>query len=293
MKCFSSGPAKVSAACLVLLGLSLSLALALSGCGPGGGPAAPKADGAADKAAGGGDKAAAGIDKAGEAVAPGGAAAAVDPATAGSITGKVNWKGNKPPKPPPIMMAADPNCSAMHSGPVYPDDVVINDNNTVKWIFVHVSKGLEGKTFPVPAAPVVFDQRGCRYEPHVFGIQAKQKLDILNSDTTSHNVHFLPKKNPEINASMPTKGMKLTKSLSRPESPVKIKCEVHPWMVAWCHVMTHPYFSVTGDQGTFEIKNLPPGKYTLTAWHEKYGEKKVDVEVAPKESKTADFEYKG
>ena len=184
----------------------------------------------------------------------------------------------------------------MHKdSPLYPEDVVVNKNGTLRWALVYVSKGLEGKTFPPPTTPVVFDQRGCHYEPHVFGIQAKQPLEIVNSDTTNHNVHFLPnnRANPQLNLGMPQPG-KQRKMMNKAELPFKIKCEVHNWMAAWCAVFDHPYFAVSDEQGSFKIANLPPGKYTLTAWHEKLKSDKstIEIEVGAKETKTADFEFK-
>jgi hypothetical protein len=265
--------------------LAVAFLVGCGGCSEENEPAAPA----------GGSAASTGGEKKPEPAATGTpAAAAVDPATAATITGKVNFTGNPPPPPPPIPVTADAYCMAAHKdAPLFPEEIVINGNKTLRWVLVYVSAGLEGKTFPVPAEPVTFDQRGCHYEPHVFGIQAKQKLEVLNSDATNHNVHALPKKNHDFNVGMPTQGMKIPTSFANPEVPVKIKCEVHNWMSAYCGVFSHPYFAVSDAQGNFKIANLPPGKYTLTAWHEKYGEKKQEIEVAPKDTKTVEFEYKG
>jgi hypothetical protein len=211
------------------------------------------------------------------------------------VSGKVRFNGNPPPAPAPIVMDCDPNCAALNRAPVFPEDVVLNRDRTLMNVLVHVNSGLEGKTFPVPPEPVVLDQVGCRFAPHVFGIQVQQPLEILNSDATNHNVHALAKKGRSFNLGMPTKGMKVRQKFYRPENspPVRIKCEVHPWMTAWCGVFDHPYFAVTDGKGQFRIPNLPPGRYTLTAWHEKYGELQQAIEVPYWGSRRVDFAYQG
>ena len=151
-------------------------------------------------------------------------------AHAGTIVGKVNFKGTKP-APTMIKMSADPKCVSMHSGKdVAADQIVVNPNNTLQWVFVYVKKGLEGKTFPVPAQKVTIDQKGCQYHPHVFGMMAKQQLEIINGDPTLHNIHALPKNSTQFNIAQPIKDMKTTKTFDKPEVMVKIKCEVHNWM---------------------------------------------------------------
>ncbi len=213
-------------------------------------------------------------------------------ATAATITGKISFQGAAP-APQPIKMDADPNCLMAHPTGVNLDDVVVNPNGTLKDVFVYVKQGLEGKTFEVPKEPVVFDQKGCQYHPKVFGIQVNQPIQVVNSDSTLHNVHALPEKSAQFNLGMPIQGMKLKKTFTSPEVMVKIKCEVHPWMSAYAGVLPHPFFSVSNDQGTFEIKNLPPGQYVLEAWHQKYGVQTQSVTVASQEeAKDIPFEYK-
>jgi plastocyanin len=198
---------------------------------------------------------------------------------AGSVTGKINFTGTAP-QAEMVSMAADPACAGLHSEPVYTETVAVNLNGTLKNAFVYVKEGLEGKTFPAPTEPVQLDQQGCWYKPHVFGIQVGQPLEIINSDATLHNVHSLAEKSKQFNLGMPIQGMKLKKTFENPEVMAKFKCDVHPWMNAYAGILTHPYFSITGDEGAFEIKDLPAGEYTIEAWHEKYGVQTQKVTVA-------------
>ncbi len=158
-------------------------------------------------------------------------------------------------------------------------------------MFVYVKSGISG-TYPPPAAPAVIDQKGCTYHPHVFGMVAGQSLDILNSDDTLHNIHSLPEKNESFNLGMPVKGMKYTKKFDKPEVMIHIKCDVHGWMSAYCGVVPHPFFSVTAADGTYAIKNLPAGTYTIEAWHEKLGTQTQQVTVGATESKPLAFTFK-
>ena len=211
-------------------------------------------------------------------------------AFAGTVTGKVSFTGTAPAQQK-ISMDADATCSGMHPDPVYTEEVAVNPDNTLRNVFVYVKEGLEGKTFPTPAEHVVMDQKGCHYSPHVYGIQTGQPLDIVNSDSTLHNVHGMPTQSKEFNMGMPIQGMKLTKSFDKPEVMVKFKCDVHPWMRAYAGVVSHPFYSVTGDGGTFEIKNLPAGTYMIEAWHETYGTKTQSVTVDESGTQTVDFGF--
>jgi plastocyanin len=194
------------------------------------------------------------------------------------VTGKVLFEGTAP-APAAIRMDADPVCLLQHSKGASSEEVIVNPNGTLKNVFVYVKQGLEGQKFEAPTQSVVFDQKGCRYDPHVFGIQANQPLEILNSDGTLHNVHALPKASKEFNLGMPIQGMKLTQKFTAPEVMVKIKCEVHPWMNAWAGVLDHPFYGVSNNEGIFELKGLPPGEYVVEAWHEKYGTQTSTVKV--------------
>ena len=222
--------------------------------------------------------------------APAAASAAAPAAGGATITGKVAFAGAAPAKEQ-IKMDADAFCKAAHSGPVYTEEAVVNGNGTLEWVLVYV-KDMKG-TYPAPAQAVTLDQRGCQYHPHVFGIQTGQDLKIVNSDGTLHNIHALPKLNAEFNIGQPFPKMETVKKFDKPEVPVRFKCDVHKWMGAYCGVFSHPFYATTNDQGTFEIKNLPPGTYTIEAWHEKYGTQDQTVTVGGTDTKTVDFSFKG
>jgi plastocyanin len=225
------------------------------------------------------------------AAAPASAPAAAPAAGGATLTGKVAFEGAAP-KMEMIKMEADAYCKAEHKEPVYSQEVVVNPNNTLRWVLVYVKEGVTGN-YPPPKEGVTLDQHGCQYSPHIFGIQVGQTLKILNSDSTLHNIHALPKKNAEFNIGQPFPKMVTEKKFDQVEVPVRFKCDVHKWMGAYCAVLNHPFFAVTSDQGTFEIKNLPPGNYVIEAWQEKYGAQTQSVTVTGTESKTVDFSFKG
>lgn len=210
---------------------------------------------------------------------------------AATVTGKVAFTGTAPAKEA-IKMDADAFCKSAHSEPVYTQEVVVNPNGTLEWVLVYVKQGVNG-SYPAPTQPVTLDQHGCQYRPHIFGIQTGQPLRILNSDGTLHNIHALPKINAEFNIGQPFQNMETLKKFDKPEMPLRFKCDVHKWMGAYCGVFNHPFFAVTSDQGTFEIKNLPPGNYVIEAWHEKYGAQTQNVTVSGSETKTVDFSFQG
>jgi plastocyanin len=210
---------------------------------------------------------------------------------ASSITGTVTFDG-KPPALKPLTMDADPVCAKKHSKPVPSEMLVLGNGNTMGNIMVWVSKGLPaGKTWPAPKTPVVLDQKGCVYEPHVMGIMVGQPYKILNSDGVLHNVHTLPKVNKSFNRAMPATLKEATTSFEKEEPIFHIKCDVHPWMSAYVGVFTHPFFTVTGADGKFTLANLEPGTYEITAWHERLGTKTASVTVAANDKKTQDFKF--
>ena len=237
---------------------------------------------------GGGDKKAGDESKEAPAASLPPAAPVTDPA---SISGKVIFSGTKP-EIRTISMDATPSCARLHKEPQKSEEVVLNSNGTLRWTFVWVKEGLPERSWPMPQGAVSIDQSGCIYKPHVAAVRVGQDVEFLNSDPTNHNIHPLPKVNQEWNESQPPKGDSKMKHFAREEVMIAVKCNVHPWMRSYIGVVGHPFFAVTGEDGSFSIKGLPPGKYTLQVWHEKLGTKDVEVEVGAKESKTVDFELK-
>jgi plastocyanin len=210
---------------------------------------------------------------------------------ASSISGTVTFAG-KAPNLRPLTMDADPVCAKKHSGPVANEMLVLGSGNTMGNIMVWVSKGLPaGKTFPVPKTPVVLDQQGCQYKPHVMGIMVGQPYKILNSDALPHNVHTLPKVNKPFNRAMPATLKEATTQFDKEEPIFQVKCDVHPWMSAYIGVFTHPFFSVTSTDGKFTISGLDPGTYEITAWHEKLGTQTASITVGANDKKTQDFKF--
>ena len=161
----------------------------------------------------------------------------------------------------------------------------------LKNVFVWVKKGLEGWKFPVPSESVSLEQKGCRFVPHVLGVQAKQNILIRNGDPLHHNLHSYCKRNRSFNFSQPPAGAEDTKSFRAPEVMVSLKCDMHGWMSAYIGVLAHPFFAVTGDDGSFALSNLPPGEYTVEAWHEEYGTKTATATLGDKESATLEFSF--
>ena len=207
-----------------------------------------------------------------------------------SLTGVVKFNGTAP-KPARIDMSADPNCAKAHPTPATTEDVVVGDNGGLANVVIYVSDGLTSHTFQPPQQPAVFEQKGCQYKPHVLAMQANQKLDVVNSDETTHNIHPNPNNNREWNMTQPH-GMPLEQTFTREEIAIPVKCNIHPWMRGYIAVFKHPYFVVSDKNGSFSLKDLPPGTYTITAWQEKLGTLNQKITVGAGESKTLDFAFK-
>jgi plastocyanin len=211
------------------------------------------------------------------------ASPAIDKSTVGDIAGTISFSGQAP-KFPALDFSADPACPA---DPQPQDAVVIKDGKLAN-VLVYVKSSL-GRTFPAPSEPVVLDQKGCRYVPHVIGLMVGQPLKVLNDDNAEHNVHPMPKNNEEWNESQMPRAQPITKTFLHPEIMIPVKCNQHPWMQMYVNVMDNPLFAISGEDGSFHIKDLPPGEYTLAAVHEKFGEQTMKVTVAPKQQAAADF----
>ncbi len=218
--------------------------------------------------------------------AAGPSAAPIDPATAASVSGTVKFDGTAP-KPTKIDMSQDPACKGANQA-----ETLVADGGNLANVFVYVKEGLGDRTFAAPSEAVTLDQQGCRYHPHVLGVMVGQKVEIKNDDPTTHNIHPTPANNREWNESQPPKASPIEKDFAREEIMLPVKCNQHPWMKMYVNVVKSPFFAVTGPDGKYEIKGLPPGDYTLAFVQEKLGEQTQKVTLAAKDSKTVDASFK-
>jgi len=207
----------------------------------------------------------------------------------GSIEGTIHFEGT-PPKLAKLDMGADPFCAAAHTEPVLAEDGAVNSNGTLPNAFVYI-KDVPG-TFPPPAQPVVLDQRGCIYEPHVLGVMAGQVLLITSGDLTTHNIHPMCKVNRAWNESQPPGAPSLVHKFARPEVMIPVRCNQHPWMSAYLGVTSNPFYAVSGSDGTFTIKGVPPGEYSLTTWTVTFRTQEQKVTVRAGETMHANFTFK-
>jgi len=215
----------------------------------------------------------------------------VDAATAGSVTGKIKFAGKAPARKV-IDMSGDPACVEAHKGKAYDESLVVGANGAVANAFVYIKSGLEGKKFAVPAQPVVIDQNGCWFRPRILGVQTGQTFQVINSDPVTHNIHPMAMTNREWNHSQGAGDPPMNRKFQQAEVMIPVKCNIHSWMRAYIGVLDHPYFAVSGEDGSFTIANLPAGTYTLGVWQEKLGTQEQQITVAPKGAATADFVLK-
>ncbi len=215
-----------------------------------------------------------------------------DAAPASTVTGVVNFEGTAPTMPA-IDMSDEQVCAEKYSTPPTETAVIVNGNGTLKGVFVYVKEGLPADAdYPMPSDSVWVDQVGCLYLPTIVGVRVRQTLAIRNSDPTMHNVNATASENRGFNISQPVEGMVSTRSFRRPEVMVELACDVHGWMRAYIGVMDHPFFATTGDDGSFTIPDLPPGTYTLEAWHGHYGTQTAEVTVGDSDA-SVEFVFGG
>ena len=206
----------------------------------------------------------------------------------GTVTGKVTYTGT-PAKPKPIDMAKEPSCAKQYTAPPMTENVVTGPGNTLEYVVVYISAGAPDES-SAPSTAVTFDQKGCHYTPHVLAFQVNQELKVTNSDQTSHNIHPLAKINREWNKSQPPGTPPISEKYDKPEF-ISVKCNIHPWMHGWFVVLKTSHYAVSDGSGEFKLPNLPPGKYTLTAWHESYGTQTQEVTIDGNETKSANFVF--
>ena len=210
--------------------------------------------------------------------------------TTASLKGVVRFEG-MPPKPKLISMSADPSCAKQNPSPVFAQEVVTDSKGDLQNVVVFVAEGLGDRTFEVPTQPVVVEQKGCMYVPHVLAVRANQPLHMVNDDPTSHNVHPTPANNREWNKAEPP-GSSVDEAFAREEIAIPVKCNVHPWMHSYIAVFKHPYFAVTSKDGSFDLSSLPPGTYTIKAWHETLGTSTQTITLGANETKEISFVFK-
>jgi plastocyanin len=214
-----------------------------------------------------------------------------DTATDSGLSGKVTLSGQAP-KNKVINMAADPVCSKLHSEPLTTEEVVVGPEGALANVIVYVSEGAGNRTVATPKEPEVIEQKGCRYQPRVVALQVGQKMRVVNSDATTHNIHPIPANNREWNESQAPGVPPIETSFGREEIAIPVKCNIHPWMKGYIAVLNHPYFAITSKDGGFVLKDLPPGNYMITAWHERLGTLNQKVVIVPKEMKKVEFTFK-
>lgn len=215
-------------------------------------------------------------------------AAPAPPAASATVSGKVTYTGT-PPKMKPIDMSKEPTCAKEHVPPETTENVVTHPPDALEYVVVYISAG--DQPGPTPTQAVRYDQKGCVYTPHIAVMQVNQPLEIYSDDPVAHNIHPMPKANPEWNKSQPPNTPPIETKWEKPEF-IPVKCNIHPWMHGYFVVLNTSHYAVTGEDGSFSLKGLAPGKYTVTAWQEQYGAQSQDVTISGSETKTLNFAFK-
>ena len=216
----------------------------------------------------------------------------VDPATAGTLIGTIRFTGKKP-SPKLVDMSEDPACVEAHHGKTHDESLIVDAKGSVGNAFIYVKAGLEGKNFEIPQTPVVIDQSGCWFRPRVMGIQTNQTLQVTNSDPVTHNIHPMAEVNREWNHSQGPGDAPINRRFTKSEIMIKVKCNIHSWMHAFIGVVDHPYFAVSKADGTFQIRNLPAGTYTVAVWQENLGTQEQQIAITPHNDSVTNFTFKG
>ncbi|MCH7813622.1 MAG: carboxypeptidase regulatory-like domain-containing protein [Planctomycetes bacterium] len=205
----------------------------------------------------------------------------------GTIVGVVSFEGAVPKPKTLTITTQDPPC---HKDPIPSEALVVSQDKKVQWAVASIKKIASGKPLPPedPDNPVVLDQQGCRFHPHVVVVPKRRTLRIFNSDNILHNVNIRARKNQPLNRGMPAKVKQMDVSFKRPEK-IRVSCDVHDWMGAWIVVAEHPYYAVTGSDGTFRLENVPVGIHTVQIWHETLGKQEQEVVVKAGEETRVEF----
>jgi len=222
---------------------------------------------------------------------PAGPVLHLDPKTVGEIKGMIVLQG-APPPPQKILLSGEPECVQLNPGSLVSPAVVTGANGALANVAVYIKSGLGNYHFDTPQKPAELEQKNCMYQPRVLALMTSQPLDIQNEDPIQHNVHPTPRENPAFNMTQVIHGSPIQTTFANPELAIRFMCNLHPWMRAYVFVFPHPYFDVTTTDGTFDLKNVPPGIYTIEAWQEKYGVQDQKVILAPNETKSIRFLFK-
>jgi hypothetical protein len=209
----------------------------------------------------------------------------------GNLVGTVSFVG-VPPEPRRIDVSADPICETINPEPTTQDVIVTDGKLANVFVYIRAGYALDAYSFEAPLADVSLEHKGCQYVPRALGMQTQQILKVLNSDPTTHNTHPTPKINPEWNQSQPPGVPAIERRFERRELFIPVKDNQHPWEKAYVGVFSHPFFAISDKDGFYKIASLPPGQYTIVAWHEKYGEQKIDVSIDRREDKRLDFTFR-
>ncbi|MGH9328343.1 MAG: carboxypeptidase regulatory-like domain-containing protein [Terriglobia bacterium] len=209
----------------------------------------------------------------------------------GKISGTIKFEGVAP-KVAPLSISHDRACQAAHPEPLYSETGQVNANGTLPNVFIFIKQGLRENMPVPPATPIILDQRGCMFVPHVLGVMVGQPLQILNSDPTTHNVQSAAKENRPHNQSQQPGAPPILWKFNHPEIMITLKCNVHPWMSAYLGVVDNPFYAVTGKDGVFSLRGVPPGRYVVEAWTETFGTQEKKVTVPANRAVTADFMFK-
>lgn len=218
----------------------------------------------------------------------------VDPTTAGTLRGSVRYAGPRP-KRQAIRIDEDATCERLNPKGMIDESIAVRANGALSNVLVYVKSGLGEKKFAPPSTEetVTIDQKSCRFSPRVLGVRVGQTIRVTNSDPLTHNIHPQPKTNRDWNQSQPEGAPALERKFVYPEMHIRVKCNVHSWMRAYVSAMEHPYFAVVGEDGKFEIPNLPPGDYVIEAWHEKLGVQEHKLHLEPTQTTEVTFTFRG
>ncbi len=223
------------------------------------------------------------------AAAPGDVSASAED-TGPRLSGKITFDGPRPVRTV-LNTAEDPECTKLHvNEPLLSDREIVGEDGELTDVFVYIKEAPEGD-YPAPAEQVVLDQIACRYVPHVLGVQVGQELSVQNSDPLLHNIRSFTRANRPFNNAQPEGTAPRVKKFKNAELAIRMKCDIHPWMTGFLFAMDHPFFATTGEGGAYTIQGLPPGDYTLVAWHEKYGEQETAISITEDEGTAADFVF--